>query len=101
MSLLLLGCAPARTPQVLEFVVPPGTQARLTLGETVTIMPAEISLRVGDTLRIRNDDTSDQSVGPYFVAAGETVEITYGQPGRYEGYCPLSEGSTYVIEITR
>lgn len=91
---------PARTPQVLEFVVPIGTQARLTVGETVTIMPAEISLRVGDTLRIRNEDVADQSVGPYLVAAGETLEVVYGQAGRYEGLCPLSEGGTFVIEVT-
>jgi plastocyanin len=81
-------------------VVPVGTQARLAVGETVTIMPSEISLRVGDTLRIRNEDVVDQAVGPYVVAAGETVEMTYGTPGRYEGMCPLSEGSTYLIEIT-
>lgn len=101
MLLLLVACAPARAPRVVEFVVPPGTAARLAAGETVTIMPSHVSLRVGDTLRIRNDDVVDQSVGPYLVAAGETVEMTYGQTGRYEGFCPLSEGSTYVIEITR
>lgn len=98
--LLAAGCSPAREPELVEIVVPAGTQARLDAGETVTIMPAELSFRVGDTLRIRNDDVVDQAVGPYMVMAGKTLELTYGRAGRYEGMCPLSEGASYVIEIT-
>lgn len=89
-----------REPQVTEIVVPRGTQERLDRGETVTVMPSVLRFRVGDTLRIRNDDVVDQSVGPYLVPAGEQFELRYGKPGRYEGLCPLSEGSTYEIVVT-
>jgi hypothetical protein len=63
-------------------------------------MPSELQLRVGDVLRIRNEDRVDQPVGPYLVAAGEQFELRYGKPGRYEGYCPLSEDGRYRIIIT-
>lgn len=96
----LVACAPAREPQVTEIVVPAGTEIRLITGRTVDIMPAEIQLRVGDTLRIRNEDASFHEVGPYRVAPQETVEITYGQAGRYEGMCALSGAGSYVIEVT-
>jgi hypothetical protein len=92
------GCA-VREPQTIEIVVPAGTQDRLAAGETVEVMPARLELHVGDTLLIRNEDRVTQSVGPYIVAAGEETRLTYGAPGRFEGYCPLSEGNRYEIVV--
>lgn len=86
--------------EVREIVVPLGTRERLDRGEDVVIMPSELRFRVGDTLRIRNDDVAHQTVGPYEVPAGEQFELRYGKPGRYEGVCPLSEGDAYTIVVT-
>lgn len=85
---------------MVEIVVPLGTGERLDRGEKVELMPPELNLRVGDTIRIRNEDVVFQEVGPYFVAAGQEFELTYGAPGRYEGICPLSGNQPYVITIT-
>lgn len=86
-------------PQTIQIVVPEGTQQRLDAGESVDVMPARLDLRVGDTLLIRNDDVVTQSVGPYLVRAGREIRLTYGAEGRYEGYCPLSEGERYEIVV--
>ncbi|HLU30683.1 MAG TPA: hypothetical protein VK088_02895, partial [Acidimicrobiia bacterium] len=64
--------------EVVEVVVPLGTGERLERGEIVDLMPAELNLKVGDTIRIRNEDVVFQEVGPYFVAAGQEFELTYG-----------------------
>ena len=93
------GCAGDPPPRTVEIVVPAGTQERLSAGETVEIMPARLDLRVGDTLLIRNEDSVTQSVGPYLVAAESEYRLTYGSPGRFEGYCPLSEGQRYEIVV--
>lgn len=87
--------------ETTEVVVPAGTDARMKAGETVTIMPSRIELQVGDTLLIRNEDTADQKVGPYFVEAGGEIRLIYGKAGTYEGYCPLSEGQRYEIVVTK
>ncbi len=86
--------------KVVEIVVPAGTQAKLDRGELVDVMPSELYFRVGDTIRIRNDDTADQYAGPYLVQAGTQFELKYGSPGKYGGLCSLSGGSTYLIVIT-
>lgn len=83
-----------------ELVIPAGTTDRLRRGETVAVMPDRLEFRVGQTLLIRNDDSHSQSVGPYNVPAGETLGVTYGTPGRFEGECPLSEGGGYEIVVT-
>ncbi|HSJ28114.1 MAG TPA: hypothetical protein VLB67_07865 [Acidimicrobiia bacterium] len=98
--LLTIASCSAPEARVVELVVPAGTNARLVAGDTVDILPRELTFRVGDTLRIRNDDSVAQEVGPYFVAAGVEFEVTYGMPGRFEGVCPLSGGEPYVIVIT-
>lgn len=95
----LSACSDDREAQTVEVVVPAGTQERLDAGEEVVVMASRIELRVGDTLLIRNDDSVTQAVGPYTVAAGEQVEFTYGTPGRYAGYCPLSEDDRYEIVV--
>lgn len=102
LTVLAGGCGdttPA-APAVVEVVVPEGTAARLRSGEDVVVMPERLDLRVGQTLVIRNEDVEDASVGPYSVAAGETLSVRYGQPGRFEGTCPLSENDRYEIVIT-
>lgn len=88
-----------REPATIQIVVPAGTQDRLDAGEQVVVMPTRLEFRVGDMIRIRNDDDVTQSVGPYVVEAGEEMVLQYGAPGVYEGYCPLSNGERYEIVV--
>lgn len=88
-----------RDPVTVSIVIPAGTQRALEAGQRVEIMPTRLEFNVGDTLYIRNDDDTDQSVGPYFVPAGAEFSFTYNSPGVYEGYCPLSEGERYEIVV--
>lgn len=88
-------------PKTIEVVVPEGTQERLDAGEKVSIMPTRLEFRVGDTFLIRNEDTTTQVVGPYTVGAGEELRFTYGAPGDYSGFCPLSEGERYEIVVRK
>lgn len=87
-------------PQVVEIVVPAGTQDKLNRGEFVDVMPAELNFKVGDVLRIRNDDSAAQFVGPYRVEGGAKFELTFGAPGRYGGICNLAGGAGYKFVIT-
>jgi hypothetical protein len=88
-----------RAARVLTYVVPPGTGALVERGETVRIMPEKVTLHVGDTLRIRNDDTADAMVGPYFVEAGKEFSLVYGAPGHYIGVCTLSKSGKFELVV--
>ncbi|MFP4513146.1 MAG: hypothetical protein ACLFRV_09405 [Acidimicrobiales bacterium] len=97
---ILAGDGGSRPSETIEIIVPAGTQDRLAAGEEVVVMPARLEFRVGDRIRIRNDDDVAQSVGPYVVDPGKEMLLEYGAPGVYEGYCPLSEGERYEIVVT-
>lgn len=105
---LLAGCGDGGTAvpggvaagETFEYVVPRGTQQLIDKAAVVEIMPARLELKVGDILRIRNDDDFDQMVGPYLVRAGEQFELQYRSPGRFEGACALSSSDSFEIIVT-
>lgn len=97
---VLTSCGDEPEPRTIEFVIPAGTAERMAAGETVVVMPSRLEFKVGEKIRIRNEDSVKQSVGPYVVAAESEMLLQYGKEGTYEGYCPLSEGESYEIVVT-
>lgn len=85
----LTACSSAPEPQVHSYVIPLGTQNRLAKGERVEVWSGDLTVRVGDTLRVRNDDVVGFPFGPYRVNALSEFEIVFGAPGVYTGFCPL------------
>jgi plastocyanin len=90
-----------RTPPGEEVVieVPLGTAARITAGEDVVLLPGTMSISVGDTLEIRNLDVTAHEVGPYQVAAGQTLRQTFTEPGTIHGTCSLNPMGEVTIEV--
>lgn len=92
------GTGPGTEPTTVSFVVAAGTGERIDAGEVVELMPAEVRLSVGDTLELRNDDTRDHVIGPYFVRAGEVLSQTFTRAQELSGDCELNgEGVLRLI----
>ena len=83
-----------------EYVVPFGTGNRLDGGEVIELMPAELNVRVGESIRIRNQDTRDYMIGPFFVTAGQVLAMQFTHPGELSGVCVVGSGGTFVINVT-
>ena len=97
---VLLGATSCADESTLHrFVIPDGTQERLAAGETVTLMPAELRVHVGDRIHIVNEDAFTQSIGPYRVGPGETLTQTFTTKGELVGECLLSEGGEFRIVV--
>lgn len=99
---LVVSCSgeEAREPQTIVFEVPKGTAQRQRAGEEIEIMPADLEMKVGDTIRIVNNDDIVQIVGPYTVGAGQTLRQTFTEPGTIVGTCSLSATGEVRINIT-
>ena len=69
-----------------DFVVPEGTAERLAWGYEVEIVPQPLEVRVGDRIRVRNDDSEFARLGIFDVRPGEPG---WGGVGRSRG--PLAE----------
>ncbi len=80
---------------VLTLAVPPGAAADQRLGGRGYVMPSVISLDMGDTVVIRNDDDAPHMILYTFLMPGETDARTFTEVGSevYSSGCGLHAAS--------
>ena len=83
-----------------EFVIPPGAGDALAAGEPLRIVPARFEAKVGESVRIVNNDRQGHNVGPWYVGPNETVKQKFTSPGIYEGLCTVHPSGAMVLEVT-
>jgi archaeosine-15-forming tRNA-guanine transglycosylase len=83
-----------------RIVIPAGTAQQLAAGEDVEIVPADLHLRLRDRLVVVNEDAVAHQVGPYRVAAGETLQTRLSQAATVEGFCSLHASGRISIDIS-
>lgn len=88
-----------RTPVTHEYVIPFGTGRRLAGGEQIEIVPRVLNVKVGDTIRIRNQDAYETEVGIFHVAPGETVTMKFRTPGKLVGACDVHPSGEFIIDV--
>ena len=83
-----------------EYVIPLGAGEALDAGTPLEILPAELEVRVGETIRIVNDDDRGHSVGPFFVGAHETLTQQFSSPGEFVGICTVHPSGEFVLVVS-
>jgi hypothetical protein len=81
------------------FTIPAGTGERIDAGEPLEILPAELEVRVGEVLRIENEDDRGHVVGPFFVGAGETLTQRFASAGEIAGECSVHPSGRLVLRV--
>lgn len=92
----------AADPDVLpdfDYLIPLGTGARLDAGERVEIIPADLEARVGQVLRIINEDDRGHVIGAFYVASGETLRQRFASPGTLEGECSVHPSGSFSLTV--
>jgi hypothetical protein len=82
-----------------EYVIPLGTGARFDAGEVVEILPGEMTVRVGEVMRIINQDDRQHLIGPFFVGAGETLTQRFASAGEFTGICTVHPSGEFVLTV--
>ena len=82
-----------------EYVIPAGAGEALDAGTPLEILPAELQVNVGDTIRIENRDDRGHTVGPFFVGANETLTQRFSTPGEFEGGCTVHPSGELVLIV--
>jgi len=85
--------------ETLVFTIPAGTVERIRNGENPEILPQELHVDVGDKIRIVNRDNVGQTIGPYYVPAGQTVEQTFTEETTLEGLCTAHPSGSIKIVV--
>ena len=82
-----------------DYLIPAGTGLRFDAGEVIEILPGELTVSVGQVLRIVNEDDRDHLVGPFFVGAGETLTQRFSTPGNFQGLCTVHTSGQFVLTV--
>lgn len=82
-----------------EYVIPVGAGEALDAGEPLEILPAELEVQVGETIRIVNEDDRGHTVGPFFVGANETLTQRFSSPGEFVGVCTVHPSGEIVLTV--
>jgi hypothetical protein len=86
-------------PADYEYVIPLGTAEQIEQGIDVEILPAALQVHVGQTLQIVNRDDRSHLIGPFSIAAGQTVTQTFVSVGRLVGTCSIQPNRRFEIDV--
>ncbi len=89
----------ADEPATYEYVIPVGAGEALDAGQPLEILPGELVVTVGETIRIVNEDDRGHNVGPFFVGAGETLSQRFSSPGEFVGVCTVHPSGELVLVV--
>ncbi len=98
-ALLVVALQAWTSSEEIEVTVAAGTAERIAAGEEIELLPRTLEVEVGDRLEIINLDDATHEVGPYTVAAGQTLTQTFTSPGILEGACTLHPSGEITIVI--
>lgn len=82
-----------------DYVIPAGTAARIDAGDEVAIVPAQLDVAVGDSIRIVNDDSEGHVVGVFYVGAGETLTQRFDSVGTLTGECTVHPSGSFTLRV--
>ena len=82
-----------------DYVIPAGTAARIDSGEQIDIVPRELTVQVGESIRIVNDDAEGHVVGVFYVGAGESLTKQFTAPGELSGSCTVHSAGEFTLRV--
>ena len=86
---------------VHSFTIDAGTRALLDAGKEVpNPPPLELSVKMGDTLEVTNNDSSVHTYAFLVLRPGETGRYTFRNRGVFSGQCTASDHGQITITVT-
>jgi hypothetical protein len=82
-----------------RYVIPAGSGEAIDRGEPVEILPAALTVRVGEVIEIVNHDDRGHLIGPFYVGAGETLRQRFSSAGTFIGVCTVHPSGELELRI--
>lgn len=99
LSYRILSQQPARSPEIVEIVIPMGTGDRIQAGESVSDIAGEMVFMVGDTLVLHNQDLVDHQLGPLWIPAGGSASMELNMATSYAYSCSFQPSKYLDLTI--
>ncbi len=90
----------AARPADFDYTIPPGTGAKIAADQPVSILPAVLNAKIGQTIRISNNDTVGETAGPFWVGPGKVIALRFSSSAHIDSYCQLHPSGKLIINVT-
>lgn len=89
----------ARAPKEITLVIPNGTADLVARGEQPPSIPENMSFVVGDTLIVKNEDVLDHKLGPLWIPANTSAQLSLTQQESFAYECSFQPGKYLGLEV--
>lgn len=89
-----------RSPQQILLVIPAGTAEQVARGQQPPAIPQGMVFVVGDTLRVRNDDSIEHQLGPLFIPPGSSASLALETQENYQFQCSFTQSKYFGLNVT-
>lgn len=89
----------ARAPQEIVLTIPSGTAEQVSRGEQPPSIPQNMVFVVGDTLVVNNQDTVDHKLGPLWIPANSSAQLSLNEEENFAYECTFQAGSYFGLDV--
>ena len=89
----------ARMPREIVLVIPAGTADQVARGEQPPSIPQNMTFVVGDKLVVKNDDLVDHKLGPLWIPANSSAQLSLDAEESLAYECTFQPGNYFGLDV--
>ncbi|HET9911992.1 MAG TPA: hypothetical protein VFQ13_08900 [Anaerolineales bacterium] len=89
----------ARAPREIVLTIPAGTAEQVARGEQPPSIPENMNFVVGDRLVVRNEDSVDHKLGPLWIPANSSAQLSLDQEESFAYECSFQPGQYFGLDV--
>lgn len=89
----------ARPPREIVLTIPSGTSEQVARGEQPPSIPENMTFVVGDRLVVTNEDVVDHKLGPLWIPANSSAQLSLDQEENLAYECSFQPGKYFGLDV--
>ena len=89
----------ARPPRDVVLTIPAGTADQIARGEQPPSIPENMTFVVGDRLVVNNEDAVDHKLGPLWIPASSSAQLSLDQEENLAFECSFQPGNYFGLDV--
>jgi hypothetical protein len=89
----------ARPPKQVVLTIPQGTAEQVARGEQPPSIPASMIFVVGDNLIVKNEDSVDHKLGPLWIPANSSAQLSLDEEENMAFECSFQPGNYFGLDV--
>jgi len=89
----------ARPPKNIVLTIPNGTAEQVARGEQPPAIPENMIFVVGDVLIVKNEDAVDHKLGPLWIPAKSSAQLSLEQEEKLAFECTFQPGNYFGLDV--